>query len=151
MGWVPALLSTEHGLRVISHPAALERDPLLPGFEAFPVRSVFDGELIAFSEDRPDFVALCDRMLLRTDQRVPIAFVTFDVLSLEGTDTMREPSASAASCSETSVFAGPHWSVRPRSLTARPSWQVVEDQELEGLVAKPLGSIYKPGERIWLR
>jgi hypothetical protein len=36
---------------------------------------VFDGELIAFSEGQPDFVALCDRMLLRRDFRVPIAYV----------------------------------------------------------------------------
>jgi len=27
----------------------------------------------------------------------------------------------------------------------------VEDQELEGLVAKPLAGVYKPGERGWLK
>jgi ATP-dependent DNA ligase len=30
-------------------------------------------------------------------------------------------------------------------------WTVVEDQDLEGLVAKPLGSVYKPNERGWLK
>ena len=65
--------------------------PLLPELEVFPVQGVFDGELIAFTDGQPDFVALCDRMLLRNDLRVPVAFVAFDVLSLEGTTTMREP------------------------------------------------------------
>lgn len=30
-------------------------------------------------------------------------------------------------------------------------WTVVEEQDLEGLVAMPLGSLHKPGERSWLR
>ena len=30
-------------------------------------------------------------------------------------------------------------------------WRVVEEQALEGVVAKPLGSLYKPGERGWLK
>jgi ATP-dependent DNA ligase len=50
-----------------------------------------DGELIAFSEGQPDFAALCDRILLRSDLRVPVAFVVFDVRTLDGTNAMREP------------------------------------------------------------
>jgi hypothetical protein len=34
---------------------------LLPELEAFPVQGVFNGELMAFSEGQPDFVALYDR------------------------------------------------------------------------------------------
>ena len=56
------------------------------------MKGVFDGELIAFSDGQPDFVALYDRMLLHSDVRIPIAFVAFDVPSIEGTNTMRERS-----------------------------------------------------------
>jgi hypothetical protein len=51
--------------------------PLLPELEAFPVEGVSDGELIAFSEGHPDFLASCDRMLLRSGLRIPVAFVAF--------------------------------------------------------------------------
>jgi len=81
---VVALLSSEHGLRVNSR-RRWNMTPLLPELEAFPARGVFDGELLGFSDGQPDFVALCDRMLLRQDVGIPIAFVAFDVLSLEAT------------------------------------------------------------------
>jgi bifunctional non-homologous end joining protein LigD len=145
-----ALLSTEHGLRVISR-RRWNMTPLLPELEAFPVKGVFDGELIAFSEGQPDFVALCDRMLLRQERSVPIAFVAFDVLSLEGTDTMREPYRRRRELLEDLELAGPYWSVTPSFSDGEALWTVVEEQELEGLVAKPLGSLYKPGERGWLK
>jgi hypothetical protein len=64
---------------------------LLPELEAIPARGIFDGELIAFTGAKPDFVALTDRVLLTRDQSIPIAFVAFDVLSLEGDNVMRRP------------------------------------------------------------
>jgi bifunctional non-homologous end joining protein LigD len=145
-----ALLSTEHGLRVISR-RRWNMTPLLPELEAFPARGVFDGELIAFSEDHPDFVALCDRMLLRQSRGIPVAFVVFDVLSLEGTKTMREPYWRRREILKTLDMAGPHWTLTPSFTDGAALWSVVEAQSLEGLVAKPLGSVYKPGERGWLK
>jgi bifunctional non-homologous end joining protein LigD len=145
-----ALLSTEYGLRVLSR-RRWNMTPLLPELEAFPFRGVFDGELLAFSEGQPDFVALCDRMLLRQDVGIPIAFVAFDVLSLEGTSTMREPYRKRRELLENLELAGPHWSFTPSFADGAALWKVVEEQELEGLVAKPLGGLYKPGERGWLK
>jgi hypothetical protein len=92
---------------------------------------VFDGELIAFSEGQPDFVALCDRMLLRSDHRIPIAFVVFDVLGLVATDTMREPYRRRREILEDLILAGPHWSVTPSFSDGAALWKVVENQELE--------------------
>jgi bifunctional non-homologous end joining protein LigD len=134
-----AMVRTEQGLRV------------LPELEAFPVQGVFDGELIAFSEGQPDFVALCDRMLLHSDQRIPIAFVVFDVLSLEGTNTMREPYWKRREILESLQLVGSHWITTPSFSDGAALWTVVEDQDLEGLVAKPLGGTYKPNERGWLK
>lgn len=45
----------------------------------------------------------------------------------------------------------PHWSLTPSFTDGRARWKVVEAQSLEGLVAKPLGSVYKPGERGWIK
>jgi bifunctional non-homologous end joining protein LigD len=145
-----AMLRTEHGLRVLSR-RRWNMTPLLHELEAFPVQGVFDGELIAFSEGQPDFVALCDRMLLHSDGRIPIAFVAFDVLSLEGTNTMCEPYWKRREILESLVLVGSHWITTPSFSDGEALWTVVEDQDLEGLVAKPLGSIYKPGERGWLK
>ena len=80
VGRLPRLPATEHGLRVFSR-RRWDMTALLPELERFPVRGVSDGELIAFTDGQPDFVALCDRMLLRQDRGIPIAFVAFDVLS----------------------------------------------------------------------
>jgi ATP-dependent DNA ligase len=115
-----ALLSTEHGLRILSR-RRWNMTPLLPELEAFPVRGVFDGELIAFSEGQPDFVALCDRMLLRSELRISVAFVVFDVLSLEGTKTMREPYWRRPRSSRPSTWPAHTGPLRPRSRTAPPS------------------------------
>jgi hypothetical protein len=51
--------------------------PLLPELEAIPVQAIFDGELIAFAEGEPDFLALTERMLLAGDlvKEDPVAFL----------------------------------------------------------------------------
>jgi bifunctional non-homologous end joining protein LigD len=90
-------------------------------------------------------------MLLRQERGVPIAFVAFDVLSLKGTNTMREPYTKRRELLENLELAGPHWSFTPSFTDGEALWAVVEEQELEGLVAKPLGGTYKPGERGWLK
>jgi bifunctional non-homologous end joining protein LigD len=57
---------------------------LLPEFATLNVRGVFDGEPIAFGDDkRPSFHRLCARML-NHDASVPVALVLFDVLELDG-------------------------------------------------------------------
>jgi bifunctional non-homologous end joining protein LigD len=144
------MLRTEHSLRIISR-RRWNMTPLLPELEAFPVKGVFDGELIAFSEGQPDFVALCDRMLLHSDVRIPIAFVAFDLLSLDGTDTMREPYWKRREILETLDLVGSHWITTPSFDDGEALWTVVADEDLYGLVAKPLGSTYKPNERGWLK
>ena len=55
-----------------------------------PRRSILS-ELIAFTNGEPDFLALTDRMLLPATRSIPVAFVVFDVLSLDGGYTMTKP------------------------------------------------------------
>ena len=51
-----------------------------------PVRAMLDRELVAFGADgKPDFERVCERML-RLHAEIPLTFLAFDVLSLEGRD-----------------------------------------------------------------
>jgi ATP-dependent DNA ligase len=96
--------------------------PLIPELEAFPARGVFDGELIAFSDGEPDFVALTDRMLLTRNRSIPVAFVAFDVLSLDGENVVHQPySPRRANCSRVSTSPDHTGALHHRSTTATPS------------------------------
>jgi hypothetical protein len=48
-----------------------------------PAHGIFDGELVAFADGRPHFPLVCDRLLHR-DNSVPLTYVIFDVLELDG-------------------------------------------------------------------
>jgi bifunctional non-homologous end joining protein LigD len=130
-------------------PAPVEHDPAPSRARSVPRPRVFDGELIAFSDGQRDVVAFA-RDASPQQPPNPIAYVAFDVLSLEGTNAMREPYWNRREILESLNRAGPHWIVTPSFIDGAALWKVVEEQELEGLVAKPLGSLYKPGERGWL-
>jgi hypothetical protein len=55
------------------------------------VRAVLDRELVAFDDTgRPDFPLVCKAVLHRRDS-IPLVFVAFDVLSVEGRSVVREP------------------------------------------------------------
>jgi bifunctional non-homologous end joining protein LigD len=125
---------------------------LVPELGAIPACGIFDGELIAFTDGETDFLALTDRMLLTRDRSIPIAFVAFDVLSLEGENLMQRPYSQRRELLESLELAGPHWCIAPSFANGQALWAVVERDELEGMVAKPLRSTYKPGDRrAWLK
>jgi ATP-dependent DNA ligase len=48
-------------------------------------------------------------------------------------------------------LAGGHWTTAPSFDDGAALWAVVERDELEGVVAKPLNGRYRPGERGWLK
>jgi bifunctional non-homologous end joining protein LigD len=84
------LLSTENGLRAASR-RGWDMTDLLPELANFPTFGVFDGELVAFdSKGAPDFPLVCERMLMRR-RHIPVVYVVFDVLSLEGVSLLRGP------------------------------------------------------------
>jgi bifunctional non-homologous end joining protein LigD len=63
---------------------------LLPEFGDLPAKAMFDGEIVAFSDGRPHFPLVCDRLLHR-DSSIPLTYVIFDVLALDGEPTMNLP------------------------------------------------------------
>jgi bifunctional non-homologous end joining protein LigD len=116
-----------------------------------PVRAVLDGELVAFGEDgKPDFERVCECMLQRHGE-IPLTFLAFDVLSVDGRGITHEPYSERRRLLEILELEGPCWRV-PEAVDDGPGlWEAVSEQELEGVVAKRLHERYLPGERRWVK
>ena len=118
--------------------------------------AVLDGEIVAFDEEgRPSFERLQQRMHVASEARVrrlaaslPVVYVVFDLLYLDGEDLMPLPYEQRRERLEALELAGPAWQVpayhrgQGRALLA-----ATRDQGLEGVVAKRLDSPYEPGRR----
>ena len=118
--------------------------------------AVFDGEVVAFDPDgRPSFAALQQRMhvaapaargLLRD---VPVTYVVFDLLHLDGIGTMGLPYRERRALLE-------DLDLNARSVQTPPYFRgdgtelldATREQGLEGLIAKRLDSRYFPGRRV---
>jgi bifunctional non-homologous end joining protein LigD len=123
--------------------------------------AVLDGEIVAFEGERPSFERLQRRMhvsneraIRRLTGEVPVVYVIFDLLWLEGHSTVELPYRERRKLLDE---LGPHG----------PSWQTPAAHEgagavlrdatkrlgLEGVVAKRLESVYEPGRRsrAWLK
>ena len=104
--------------------------------------AVLDGELVVLDDDgRPRFE------LIQRHERQSV-FYAFDVLHLAGHDTIGLPYENRRSLLDQTLDAGPNWSV--------PSFQIgdgaallaaIAARDLEGVMAKRLGSQYVPGKR----
>ncbi len=125
--------------------------------------AVLDGEVVAFDEaGRPSFGHLQRRMHLANQievrQRmgeVPIAYVLFDVLWVDGRNTMALPYAERrAVLAELVPEPGPCWKVSTPHFGDGPALlEAARQQRLEGIVAKRADSLYEPGRRSrnWLK
>ena len=125
--------------------------------------AVLDGEVVAFDESgRPSFGHLQRRMHLANQievrQRmgeVPIAYVLFDVLWVDGRSTMALPYAERrAVLDELVPEPGSCWKVSTPHFGDGPALlEAARSQQLEGIVAKRADSVYEPGKRSrnWLK
>src|SRR5436305_1334470 len=117
---------------------------------------VLDGEVVALDDaGRPDFGKLQQRMnvaegaaLRRVARDVPVVYMLFDLLYLDGHQTVGLPYTERRRLLESLSLAGPSWQT--------PSYHVGDGaalldatraRGLEGLVAKRLDSVYRPGRR----
>jgi DNA ligase D-like protein (predicted ligase)/DNA ligase D-like protein (predicted polymerase)/DNA ligase D-like protein (predicted 3'-phosphoesterase) len=120
------------------------------------VNAVIDGEIVALDEEgRNSFEALQQRINLsnekeieRIRRRIPVAMVAFDLLFLEGHDVTglaleerRELLASVVE-EDARISLPPFVDGGGKAFTAS-----AEELGLEGVVAKRLGSRYRPGRR----
>lgn len=121
-----------------------------------------DGELIALNERGvPDFRVLQERMHVRRAAsvqtlvtRVPVTFMVFDLLRLDGAMLLDEPlERRRGLLVEALGGADTGWQVPPAYDDGAMLLEATLAQGLEGIVSKRLVSRYRPGERSahWLK
>ncbi len=119
-------------------------------------RAVLDGEIVAFGDaEWPSFEAIQQRMNLSPAQsrllapEVPVTYLAFDLLSLDGRPLLDEPYSQRRTLLDGLGLNGPHWQTPPSfTEAAGPDVLAVSRQHgLEGVVAKRLSSRYEPGKR----
>jgi bifunctional non-homologous end joining protein LigD len=124
--------------------------------------ALLDGEIVAFADGRPDFEALQPRMhvtsaeaALRLAELIPVTYLAFDVLYLDGVALTGRPYAERRKALESIVRNAPGFQCPPNfpgpDLDAVRAASVANG--LEGVVAKRLDSVYEPGARSasWLK
>ncbi|MGN6089106.1 MAG: non-homologous end-joining DNA ligase [Actinomycetales bacterium] len=116
-------------------------------------RAVLDGEIVALVDGRPSFSALQQRMHVQRptsalQATVPVTYLAFDLLWLDGHSTTGASYDERRSVLESLGLAGEHWAVPPAfpgdGVTALA---VSKEQGLEGVVAKRRAAPYEPGRR----
>jgi len=119
-------------------------------------RVVLDGEVIAPdpATGRPDFGRLQPRMqaasadsAARLAAEVPVTYVLFDVLELDGRPLTGLTYDERRSILEQTVPSGAAWFVAATETDGRALLEAVDAQGLEGVVAKRRDSRYEPGRR----
>lgn len=135
-----------------SYPELQGLRDVLDGFDSL----ILDGEVVAIDVSGvPNFGLLQQRMhvqdpqeALRRAASVPISYALFDVLSVNGTDTMRLPLRDRRTLLEQIVEPGSHWRLTDMHVgDSTALLETVIERGLEGIVAKNLNSVYVEGKR----
>ncbi len=120
------------------------------------VNAVLDGEIVAFdAEGRSSFEALQQRMnvtserdVKRVAQEVPVSIVLFDLLFLDGRDLTGQPLEERRELLELITEEDNRLQLTPFvDAEGTRFTEVARRQGLEGVMAKRLGSRYRPGRR----
>jgi bifunctional non-homologous end joining protein LigD len=116
--------------------------------------ALFDGEIVAFVDGRPSFERLQSRMHLRARTDVarlaaeaPVTFVLFDLLRRYGVDLTGRPLSERRATLERVVAEHPDWTLSPVFDDGPATRDVARVHGLEGVVAKRVDSVYRPGVR----
>ena len=118
--------------------------------------ATLDGELVAFDDrGRPSFGRLQHRIHLDEPTAVrsaaldvPVAFVAFDLLTVDGTSITTLPLRERRRALETVLEPGPAWRLSQLHLGGGAELlDAVREAGLEGVVAKRLESTYTLGKR----
>ncbi|MGH3876102.1 MAG: DNA ligase D [Actinophytocola sp.] len=120
-----------------------------------------DGEIVAMENGRPSFPALQQRMHVQHDRQarslantVPVTFLIFDVLHLDGRSCVDLPYTERRRLLEGLELRGPNWNTSPTyDASGAAMVETAREQELEGVIAKRLTSRYFPGRRTadWIK
>lgn len=125
-------------------------------------RMILDGEVVAFDrEGRPSFQGLQSRMHLASDsavkrkmRQVPVTYVIFDLLWLDGHSTLSLSYEERRRLLESLELEGPSWRTPAyRTGDGAALLEASAAQGLEGIMAKRLDCPYEPGRRAsgWIK
>ncbi len=108
--------------------------------------AILDGELVVFDDEgRPRF-ELVQRSGVGSDRQAVIQF--FDVLQVDGTDTVDLPYVDRRRLLDQLVEPGDNWTIPTFNLGGGAALVAATvDQGLEGVIAKRVDSPYRPGAR----
>ncbi|HKX75869.1 MAG TPA: non-homologous end-joining DNA ligase [Acidimicrobiia bacterium] len=128
----------------------------LVAFEA-----MLDGEIVAFEAGKPSFQRLQSRMHVRDRGQLdlavktnPVTFIAFDLLYLDGHSLIAQPLEQRRQLLEATLVGYDRVQISPAVIgEGRALFTAAAEQDLEGVVAKRLGSRYEPGRRSssWLK
>ncbi|HEY7222331.1 MAG TPA: non-homologous end-joining DNA ligase [Micromonosporaceae bacterium] len=126
--------------------------------------AVLDGEVVLLDrEGRPDFIALAERIHVRDTVRarklaasIPVHYMIFDILSANGSDLTRVSYEERRELLESILppaGAATRWMVPPRFTDGQDTMAASQELGMEGVVAKRLTSLYRPGIRTtdWIK
>lgn len=104
--------------------------------------AIIDGELVVLDEKgRPNFEMM-------QQHATQVAFYVFDVLSVDGHDTIAVPYEQRRELVAGLIETGSNWMVPAHRIGDGPALVAATiERELEGVMAKRLGSTYLPGKR----
>ena len=144
-----AIVSTEDDLRVRSR-RGWNMTTALPELRGLPCGLVLDGELVAWKGSEPYFPHIC-RRVLNWDMTIPLTFIVFDLLTLDGTDVTERPYSERRELLEGLDLNSPWWRTGDTFSDGDALFSSVCGMGLEGVVAKKRTSRYRPGDRGWIK
>jgi bifunctional non-homologous end joining protein LigD len=123
---------------------------------------VLDGEIVTFDEhERPNFGLLQRRMhvgsesaVRRLMKSIPVVYMVFDVLYLDGELTMDRPYEERRELLDSLELTGANWRTPAHHIgDGEAMLEASRVRGLEGVIAKRLGTRYEPGKRsgAWLK
>ncbi|HEY4607511.1 MAG TPA: non-homologous end-joining DNA ligase, partial [Acidimicrobiia bacterium] len=123
--------------------------------------AMIDGEIVAFDESGPSFQKLQRRMHLRDPvqierlmKTIPVVFMAFDILYLDGHDLTSLSYSQRRERLETALVLSDEVQLSPSTLgDGIALFRAIAERGMEGVVAKRLDSGYEPGtrSRAWLK
>ncbi|MBW3667520.1 MAG: non-homologous end-joining DNA ligase, partial [Actinobacteria bacterium] len=125
------------------------------------LEAMVDGEIVAFDEGVPSFQSLQQRMHVRDRRRieqlmksVPVSFLAFDLLYVDGEDLTGKPWTERRRLLEEMLVPSETVQLSPVvEGDGTALFRAASDQGMEGIVGKRLDSRYQPGARSrdWLK
>jgi bifunctional non-homologous end joining protein LigD len=152
-GWRAVVHLTVTGMAVYTR-TGREVSGLLPELAAMvkaaPTGTVLDGELVSGDGRASTFYALGPLLGSRPERRrSTVTFAAFDVMRIDERLVTADPYEERRRLLEELRLNGPAWCTIPswRGNTVEDLLAICQQQDVEGLVAKKLGSRYFPGRR----